>query len=270
VQSEDFTAKLRSLETMCILSRFVTADVVEQVCQGIFEAFAPHNSHHALRYFAEIFCIQCARKFPYPFGATLVQHMRVTTHSNQTVASLMIVAGNLIVGRYQADFMSSAPLDVEAILYATIPWLSSTQSFTRGIAQLLSYHLVTKLNAEYPERAKGSALLQDIFRFLNENHDMIRLRKKQSTFFEQYDADAVSTPEGLFAIPKDDNGDSTPAHLVSVLKEFLKELCDGIGEDENVPVWKRIEMCKESEIKHVQQSITSSTESFQRKITPTD
>jgi tRNA guanosine-2'-O-methyltransferase len=262
---------LRSLETMCILSRFVTADIVDEVCKGSFETFASYNTHHALRYFAEIFCIQCARKFPVPFGAKLVQTMHQSTHSNQTIASLMIVAGNLVIGRYQSDFMPSAPIKVEDILYATIPWLSSTQSFTRGIAQLLSHQLITKLQKEDPERTNGSALLLDIYRFLNENHEMIRLRKKQSTFFEEYDADAVSTPEGLFAIGTDDNGDSTPLHLVSVLKEVLKELCDDIGDDEAAPAWKRIEMSRESEIKEVQQAMTSSlTESFQRKISPTD
>ena len=67
-----------------------------------------------------------------------------TNLSHQQVSSLMIVSGNLIVGRYQHNFIrqfddtrGNNGTPFREILAAVIPWLSSTQGFSRAIAQLL-------------------------------------------------------------------------------------------------------------------------------------
>lgn len=256
---------------MCILSNFVTKDIVNRVSKGSFEALGSHNAPHSLRYFAEIFCIQCCRKFPNLFGPMLVKHIGKTTNSNQEIASLMIVAGNLVVGRYQDDFMPSRkdPMDIMDLVRASLPWLSSTQSFTRGVAQLLCHALISKIKQDYPTTVVDCFLMADVFRFLDQHPEMKRLRSKQQGFFEQYDADATCSPEGLLAIPVDDSGESAPSHLVDVLKECFRELYDDIGEDDRKPFWKMLEMEKAADdsSKTFQ---SNSVEGFQRKIIPVD
>lgn len=174
------------------------------------------------------------------------------------------------MGRYQGDFMQSGqtPLDIMDLVRVTLPWLSSTQSFTRGVAQLLSHALISKLEKDDPSVVNDSFLLADTFRFLAEHSEMKRLRAKQLSFFEHYDADATCTPEGLFALPVDESGDAAPSHLVDVLKECFRELYDDVTEGEQMPMWKRIETEKTTELQTIFESI--SIDSFQRKIIPVD
>ena len=234
---------MRALQALCILSRFVTADIADITCQRVFEAMEKEITHNQIRYFVEIFALQCARKHPTVFGEALVDQIGRRDLSLQMVSSLMIVAGNLIVGRYHKDFLQEKDaIDLHSILAGTIPWLSSTQGFSRAIAQLLTYKiipLVIDVKKE-PSGKESDWYLRSIFRFLEENPRMKRLRKKQSKFFEEYDADLVCTPEGMFSIPLDEGCDADPVHLIDVIKECLVETFEEatIGEQ---PFWKQIE-----------------------------
>jgi hypothetical protein len=52
--------------------------------------------------------------------------------------------------------------------------------------------------------------LQSVYRFLEENTEMKRLRQKQAMFFHTYEADSICTPEGVLSIPVDEGGESAP------------------------------------------------------------
>jgi hypothetical protein len=111
-----------------------------------------------------------------------------------------VVAGNLIVGRYQADFLPSAMLDFEAIL-------------------LFHHSMVVVYAVLYPRDCPASVASSDhqaqcgisrerkrfgyttgyVFHFLSKNYDMIRLRNTQLSFFEEFsgqDDDAAEDMAG--------------------------------------------------------------------------
>ena len=60
--------------------------------------------------------------------------------------SQMIMGGNWIVGSYKIPFFESSTGDnntrLRKVLAGAIPWLSSTQGFSRAIAQLLVYSVI--------------------------------------------------------------------------------------------------------------------------------
>jgi tRNA guanosine-2'-O-methyltransferase len=162
------------------------------------------------------------------------------------VSSLMIIGGNLMVGRYASDFLNVSEIDTNQVLAGALPWLGGTQGFVRAIAQLLVHNLIPMIinvnNDGTGAAAKGTSTgtpppkqpnsntssndwyLGRVWRFLEENQDMARLRVKQQGFFEAYDVDAVCTPEGLLTqIPVDDGTEACPLYLVNDIKRCLIE-----------------------------------------------
>jgi len=108
--------------------------MAEDLCQTVFAAME-EQLHTQIRYFVEIFVIQCARRNPIIFGNALVQAITKSNLSLQHISSLMIVAGNLVVGKFEGEFLpkfkAADPKNLSAVLAGVIPWLSSTQSFSK-------------------------------------------------------------------------------------------------------------------------------------------
>lgn len=270
---------MRALQALCVLSRFVTAGIAEHVCERAFDAMGKQNTHNQIRYFMEVFTLQCARQHPTIFGEALVEHISRRNMSLQTIASLMIISGNLIVGRYQEDFFgqysaeSKDTVDINLILSGTLPWLSSTQGFTRAIAQLLTHKLIPLIidvEAE-PPAEDSDWYLRSIYGFLEDNSEMKRLRSKQSKFFEGYEVDPVCTPEGVFAIPVDEGFEADPVHMVEVIKDCLQQVYNE-SHIEDAPTWKQTESFAGGNNTDEQQGTVSASNdmNFQRKIIPLD
>jgi tRNA guanosine-2'-O-methyltransferase len=115
--------------------------------------------------------------------------------------------------------------------------------------------------------------LRSLYRFLDENPDMKRLRKKQERFFETYEVDTVCTPEGLFAIPTDESHEANPVHMIEIIKECLQEVYDDAN-IERAPLWKQIEVATCNSRNGVDDEMISGPDNvevnFQRKIIPID
>jgi tRNA guanosine-2'-O-methyltransferase len=205
--------------------------------------------HGQIRYFVEVFTIQCARRHPNIFGKALINEIKRINIAQQYVCSLMIVAGNLIVGKYSDDFINSSSLekgefDLKHLIAAAVPWLGSTQSFCRAIAQLLLHKLIP---LAFPSVSKDNSssehndwfFVRNTWLYLEENTEMQKLRKKQLHFFESYEADSVCTPEGIFGFIVDKADESNPPYLVDALKRCLID----IGNENFIdfPEWKQFE-----------------------------
>jgi hypothetical protein len=220
----EYCRKMRGWQALCVLSRFVTSEIAERVCTSVFEALG-EMLHGQIRYFIEIFALQCTRNHPIVFGNALVEQMIRQDLSLQQIASLMILGGNLIVGRYQLDFFRQYEVEGEhtvrlnLVLSGVIPALSSTQGFSRSIAQLLVHKLIPLVvdidsTPSGPGTEDSDWYLRSLYNFLDKNSEMKRLRKKQAKFFTHYEVDSVCTPEGVLSIPVDEGGEAVPLHLV--------------------------------------------------------
>jgi len=274
---------LRAWQALCVLSRFVTAEIVEKVSQKLCKAMS-FPLHGQIRYFVEIFTIQCIRRHTNILGQGLLQEIKNVDLSQQYVCSIMIVAGNLIVGKYSKDFINSPSLkqeefDIKQFIAAVIPWLGSTQSFCRAIAQLLIHKLVpiafpmvnnSKSKMDMEEKHKDWFFVYNTWMYLDKNSEMQKLRKKQLRFFEEYDADSVCTPEGIFSFPIDEGDESNPPYLVDALKRCLQDI--GNENAAEVPDWREMEQLLQNiEIGDDMDTISETDlVNFQRKILPVD
>jgi hypothetical protein len=231
-----YVRKMRGWQALCVLSRFVTSDIAERVSTAVFDALG-EMLHGQIRYFIEIFTLQCTRSHPLVFGNALVEQLTRRDLSLQQIASLMIISGNLIVGRYELEFFrqyetgGEHAVRLNLVLSGVIPALSSTQGFSRSIAQLLVHKLIPLVidvdsSPSGPGTEDSDWYLRSLYSFLDENSEMKRLRKKQAKFFSRYEVDTVCTPEGVLSIPVDEGGESVPLHMVRYL---LRPILSGLS-----------------------------------------
>jgi len=280
--SLDYCRKIRAWQSLCVLSGYVSEDIAQAVSKKVFDSMSL-ILHGQIRYFMEIFAIQCSRRHPKVFGTDLIDQMMRFDLSQQQVSSLMIISGNLIVGEYELDFFKplqeKGKLRVQKILSGSIPWLSSTQGFNRGIAQLLVHKLIPIIAPQVRAHPKSMAttdledkewFVKTIWDFLESNSDMKRLRKKQMRFFNSYNADETCTPEYILGCQVDEGDECNPPHMVDILKRCLKEIYEEVhGSD--APEWKVMEEYLHQEKVVVEyENDDESLVNFQRKILPVD
>ena len=277
--SPEYCHKIRAWQALCILHRFVTADIAEAVATRVYKTME-QNLHGQIRYFQEIFTIQCHRKHPKVFLKRFVSEVRRTDLTQQHVSSLMIVGGNIIVGRYAEEFFSAFSKEdikgsLHEVLAGTLPWLSSTQGFARAIAQLLVHKMTPIVLDADPDVGKTNWYLHTMYQFLDSNPDMARLRKKQAKFFAEYEVDTACTPEGMLSIPVDVGDEADPVHMVQSIKRCLEDVYDEAHQSEG-PQWKQIQAALEdidgtgSEDADGDEDADEALVGFQRKIVPID
>lgn len=282
--SEEYAKMIRSWQALCLLSRFVTEDIASDVAARMFPAMA-FTLHGQIRYFMEVFTIQCTRMHPSIFGQKFIDEICRNDLTLQQVSSLMIIGGNLTVGRYSNDFFrSSVDPRMKAVLCGVLPWLSSTQGFSRAIAQLLCHQLIPHVvdvnaNVSSGGEEKDDAVLRSLYLFLEGNTDMSRVRKKQQHFFDTYDVDSVCTFEGLLSIKVDEGEEANPMHMVDAIKDCLADVYkEAHGED--APIWVQMKdlLLEADQANQLEISVDESDEiqnetelvNFQRKILPID
>lgn len=187
------------------------------------------------------------------------------------------------MGGYKIDYFKSNQGDndlrLRKVLAGAIPWLSSTQGFSRAIAQLLVYAVVP-LVLDVGDLKLGSFAIENdgvlrlIYNFLEENREMARLRRKQMKFFDTYEVDTVCTPKGVLSIPVDEGDEADPAHLVDVMKQTLVDVYEETHGSE-APDWKQVEaIIQAQQVLPSQDGDTTivgeTSMNFQRKIIPLD
>jgi tRNA G18 (ribose-2'-O)-methylase SpoU len=279
---EDYSNKIRAWQALCILSRFVTTDIVELVLEKSFSCMS-QILHGGIRYFVEAFTIQVSKEHIEVFIKFFQKEILRCDLSQQHVSSLMIIGGNLLTGNYAHDFQriisSNDGAIVRDLVAGVFPWLSSTQGFSRAIAQLLIHRLIPILKAIEKETTSRSQLsepdsffLDNIWMFLEKNPEMKRLRAKQTSFFNSFQIDDACTLDGLFSYDVDNGGEANPPHLMDIMKKCLIDIYNEAHDDQ--PEWKRTLEMMETLNFNQESEDSSDTENnlvnFQRKIVPMD
>jgi len=225
-----------------MLHRFVTPEIATEVLKKVFDGMG-QLLHGQIRYWIEVFTIQISRRNPTIFVNIFKNEIKRCDITQQHMSSLMIIGGNLFAGKYSdvflKDITDNNAIILRDIIAGSVPWLSSTQGFCRAIAQLLVHKLIPIAN-DTMIQSNDTFFLETIAQFLDSNPEMIRLRKKQSAFFEEYDVDAACSPEGMFSYALDDGDESDPPHLVDILKRCLVDVYKEFKTSE-IPEWKQLE-----------------------------
>ena len=84
----EYVKKIRGWQALCILARFVTNDIVHEVCRKVFKAMA-EPVHSQIRFFLEIFTIKCGTMHPGVFGPAFVEAVKKTDLTLPHVSSLV-------------------------------------------------------------------------------------------------------------------------------------------------------------------------------------
>jgi len=283
-----YCMKMRAWQALCILSRFVTDEIASEVCVMVFGAMN-ELLHNQIRFFIENFTIKCATMHPSIFGEAFLNDICRTDLSLQHISSLMILGGNFILGKYQLDYFTQNDEDKsrsKRVLAGVVPWLSSTQGFSRAIAQLIVYQLIPRIisiesNSNTTNSVTKSArisldndwYLKSTYNFLDQNREMKRLRNKQTKFFERYDCELMCTPEGIFSIKVDEAQEADAVHVIDAMKEALRSTYDEAHEAD-APSWKHVEelMVGAGDVEGGEASdeISDIASTVQRKIIPLD
>ena len=264
-----YCLKIRGWQALCIMSRFLTMDTAEDLAPVVFESMG-ESLHGHVRFFIDIMAIQGCRKFPSVFIPKLVNEIGRSDLSPQNVTSLLSVAGNLIVGRYKDEFSASMGTrrraTMKQVLAKSLPWLSSTQGFSRAIAQLL----VHKLAPEFiDDNDEDTCYMRSMYIMLAENAEMNRLRDKQMKFFEEYDADRACTIEGALEFGVDEANEPAPGYVIDTIKECLQEVYREVH-PEFVPQWRKMQLLLEGQEPTAEKATGPDSLTFQRKIIPLD
>ena len=271
-----YCIKMRAWQALCVLSRFVTKEIAPEVCTIAYGAMN-ELLHNQIRYFVENFTIRCATMHPSIFGEAFLKDVCRTDLSLQHVSSMMILGGNFILGKYQLDYFTDKDKDrsrSKRVLAGVVPWLSSTQGFSRAIAQLIVYRLIPMVISIESNSSTSNGMLgndwflKSTYNFLDQNREMKRLRNKQKKFFERYDCDLMSTPEGIFSIKVDEAEEADPLHLIDAMKESLRSTYDEAHEADT-PSWKHVEE-KIVDASVLEESVENASTNVQRKIIPLD
>jgi tRNA G18 (ribose-2'-O)-methylase SpoU len=240
--STEYVHKIRAWQALCMLHRFVTSEIATEVLKKVFDGMG-QLLHGQIRYWIEVFTIQISRRNPTIFLNIFKNEIKRCDITQQHMSSLMIIGGNLFAGKYSdvflKDITDNNAIILRDIIAGSVPWLSSTQGFCRAIAQLLVHKLIPIAN-DTMIQSNDTFFLETIAQFLDSNPEMIRLRKKQSAFFEEYDVDAACSPEGMFSYALDDGNESDPPHLVDILKRCLVDVYKEFKTSE-IPEWKQLE-----------------------------
>ena len=83
-----YCVKMRAWQALCNLTRFVTDDIAKHVCECVFKCME-EPLHGQIRYFVEIFTIQCARRHSEIFGPAFVKDISRCDLSLQHISSLV-------------------------------------------------------------------------------------------------------------------------------------------------------------------------------------
>ena len=101
--SKEYSEKIRAWQSLCLLSRFITSEIVQEVFQKVFDAMS-QNIHGQIRYFIEVFTIRCALSHSVVFREHICR-LKSPFLSAQHVSSIMVITGTLLIGeRYSTIF----------------------------------------------------------------------------------------------------------------------------------------------------------------------
>jgi hypothetical protein len=226
----EYCIVVRAWQALCVLSRFVTGDVVTKACDVCFWTLR-EACHTQMRFWVETFCVASAVRYPDIFGLKMVEELSRTDLSVQAACSLMIIAGQFLVGKYPLSYFhphdEGVRLDrYRQVLAAIVPWLSSPQGFSRAIAQLMVHKLTPMCchieHLDTCTTADGFWFVKVMYRFLDENREMKRARNKQQKFFDHSNVEEMCTPEGILSVSVDGAEEATPVHLIDVMKATLQ------------------------------------------------
>ncbi|MCD7466610.1 hypothetical protein HAX54_003457 [Datura stramonium] len=215
--------KVRAWQMICILSRFIDQDIVQQVTHNLHLSLY-RNNFPSVRQYLETFAIHVYLNFPLLVGQELVPLLRDYNMRPQALSSYVFIAANIILHsteEYKSRHLSE-------LLPCIIPLLTSHHHTLRGFTQLLVHQVLQKLlpsdSRFYATMTLEERCFQDLRLYLQDNPDCARLRASMEGYLDAFDPKKSVTPAGIFSTRVEElEFECVPTTLMDQVINFLNE-----------------------------------------------
>ncbi|KAH9305250.1 hypothetical protein KI387_009654, partial [Taxus chinensis] len=237
--------KTRAWQMICILSRFVDEDSLQQVTSFIHKCIY-RNNLPAVRQYIEIFAVQIYLKFPLMIEEQMVPILCDYSMKPQALSSYVFIAAHVLMHISPTSIQLEL---LEKLLPPILPFLTSHHHSLRAFSQILIYRVLHKffIISQSPTQVELQSLplekcFQSMMAYLDGNADCTRIRLSVEKFLDVFDPIASATPRGLFCFT---NGETNPSaelpfecvpfsameHVIKFLNEVRDEMRGIMTED---------------------------------------
>ncbi|XP_020874905.1 uncharacterized protein LOC9306167 isoform X1 [Arabidopsis lyrata subsp. lyrata] len=218
--------KIRAWQMICIMSRFVSNDIVGQVMDSVHICLH-RNNLPAVRQYLETFAINIYLKFPALVKEQLVPILKnYDSKAQQALSSYVFVAANVIL---HAEKIAQQT-HLRELLPPIIPLLTSHHHSLRGFAQLLVHRVLFRLSPPVESTSSHTISLEklsfeNLKSYLDKNPDCSRLRASMEGFLDAYDPSTSATPAGVFVNRVEESEfECVPTCLMDNVLSFLNDV----------------------------------------------
>ncbi|XP_009130801.1 uncharacterized protein LOC103855553 [Brassica rapa] len=218
--------KIRAWQMICIMSRFVSNDIVGQVMDNVHICLY-RNNLPAVRQYLETFAINIYLKFPPLVKEQLVPILQnYDTKAQQALSSYVFIAANVIL---HAEKMAQQT-NLRELLPPIIPLLTSHHHSLRGFTQLLVHRVLFRLFPPLESTSSQKIPLEklsfeNLKSYLDKNPDCSRLRSSMEGYLDAYDPTTSATPAGVFVNRVEESEfECVPTCLMDNVISFLNDV----------------------------------------------
>ncbi|XP_021841519.2 uncharacterized protein [Spinacia oleracea] len=229
--------KVRAWQMLCLLSKFVHQDIVQQVIQSLSTSLY-RNNMPSVRQYMETFAIHVYLNFPFLVGEHLVPILCDYNMRTQALSSYVYIAANVMI-HAKAEVQHK---HLDDLLPPLIPLLTSHHHTLRGFTQLLAYQVFCKLLPTV-DSCSGSIILEkrclsNLKSYLESNPDCARLRVSLEGYLDAFSPIESITPVGIFSSRVEDlEFECVPTCLTERVMNFLngvrEELRSSMAKDDS-------------------------------------
>ncbi|CAA7028190.1 unnamed protein product [Microthlaspi erraticum] len=218
--------KIRAWQMICIMSRFVSDDIVGQVMDSVHICLH-RNNLPAVRQYLETFAINIYLKFPALVKEQLVPILQnYDSKAQQALSSYVFIAANVIL---HAEKIAQQT-HLRELLPPIIPLLTSHHHSLRGFAQLLVHRVLFRLFPPLESTSSQTISLEklsfeNLKSYLDKNPDCSRLRSSMEGYLDAYDPTTSATPAGVFVNRVEESEfECVPTCLMDNVISFLNDV----------------------------------------------
>ncbi|GAB2273232.1 hypothetical protein Dimus_008033 [Dionaea muscipula] len=234
--------KVRVWQMLCVVSRFIDQDIVQQVTESLHISLC-RNNLPGVRQYMETFAIHLYLKFPALVGGHLIRifhdyEMRtqllwrniLMEELMQALSSYVFIAANVILHAKEA----LRPRHLAELLPPIVPFLTSHHHTLRGFTQLLVYQVLSQMLPALGSGCAESITLErkcfhDLRSYLASNPDCVRLRASMEGYLDRFNPEKSVTPVGIFSNRIEDlEFECVPMSLMEQVISFLDDARDGL------------------------------------------
>lgn len=274
--SPAFFEKLWAWQAICVLVPFLEEKAVPGVYDSILAAMRL-VAVPAVRYYQELSLAFLCQTVPGVALPLLLKGLQDFHVSPLTISSLVFATGLTCLTKPDGGGDALPQVYVGPLLQAILPWLSGQHATTRTVAQMVAFHLLSRLPPEEIARDR-TAYLSQTLRFLDHHPDLRRQREKTMKHFASTSVPACCTVAHLLEQqrPSGKHDDLVPAHrLEALLQEAMTTLYREIEAEHVMTYTSAKPVLKVDRLFDTRQELTggdptSDTFSLQKKIVVSD